>query len=54
VYLDIKSYPSKAFSKTLRPDDCYLLAYWKNGEGEQFPGWGKYDDLVELERGEYQ
>jgi mannosyltransferase OCH1-like enzyme len=54
VYLDIKSSSSKPFSASLKEDDCYLLSHWANGDDEQYPGFGRHDELVGLGRGEYQ
>lgn len=54
VYLDIKSSSTKPFNGIFQPDDRYLLSFWRNRDGEKFEGWGKHDELSDLENGEYQ
>lgn len=54
VYLDIKSSASKPFDDIISENDQYLLSHWNNKKGEQFESWGQYDELADLENGEFQ
>ena len=54
VYLDVKSSMHRPLSECIRPDDRYLLSYWRNRPGEEFPGWGLYPELAGSPRGEFQ
>jgi hypothetical protein len=53
VYLDIKSSLQKPLKEVLRPDDRYLLSYWRNGPGDEYEGWGLYPQALPG-RGEFQ
>jgi inositol phosphorylceramide mannosyltransferase catalytic subunit len=51
VYLDIKSMAQGPLDEVLRPDDRYVLSYWR---GSQFSGWGNYSELREYGGQEFQ
>jgi hypothetical protein len=51
VYLDIKSAARGSLDEILRPDDRYLLSYWR---GSQFTGWGDYSELRDYGGREFQ
>jgi hypothetical protein len=40
--------------EVIRPDDRYLLSYWRNAAGEEFEGWGLDPELTLSPRGEFQ
>ena len=53
VYFDIKSCFHLPLDEVIKPDDSYLLAQWRNGQGEPNEGWGVHPDLKHIDRGEY-
>jgi mannosyltransferase OCH1-like enzyme len=53
VYCDIKSTFDIPLQQTLREDDRYLLAQWRNGPGELNEGFGLHRDLAHVPGGEY-
>ncbi|MDR3450317.1 MAG: glycosyltransferase [Alphaproteobacteria bacterium] len=54
VYLDIKSTFTRPIDEILEPDDCYLLAGWRNRPGEPDEGYGMWKDLHMMPAGEFQ
>lgn len=54
VYLDIKSSATKPLDSVLKPEDEYLLSYWRNKAGEPHEGWGCHDELGHMANGEFQ
>lgn len=54
VYLDVKSSMTRPLREVIRPDDRYLLSYWRNAPGEPFEAWGLYPELAASARGEFQ
>ena len=54
VYLDLKSSIRDSLTRTLQPSDRYLLSHWRNRSGEEFEGWGLWDELRDFENGEFQ
>jgi mannosyltransferase OCH1-like enzyme len=53
VYLDIKSSMSKPLNEIVKPDDQYVLSYWKNDVGDEMENIGKYVDIPDP-LGEFQ
>lgn len=53
VYCDIKSSFDLPLDQTIRPDDKYLLAQWRNGPGEPNAGFGLHHDLSHITGGEF-
>lgn len=55
IYLDIKSSGTLPFDEVIRAEDRYILSQWQNHDPDhQFYGWGVYDELAAIPRGEYQ
>lgn len=54
VYLDIKSSATAPLDDIISPLDRHVLAYWPNGPGEPFAGWGMHAALADFHRGEFQ
>jgi hypothetical protein len=53
VYCDIRSTFDRPLDQSIRDDDRYLLAQWRNGPGEPNEGWGLHRDLVQIAGGEF-
>lgn len=54
IYIDIKSSMSSPIAQSLRDDDEYLLAKWRNGIGEVHERAGMSGPMRRLEGGEFQ
>ncbi|RAK51274.1 glycosyltransferase family 32 protein [Phenylobacterium deserti] len=54
VYLDCKSRPTLPLDEVLGPDDRFILSHWRNGETEDFAGFGFHKELSHMPRGEYE
>lgn len=53
VYCDIKSTFELPLEDTIKPDDSYLLAQWRNSRGEPNEGFGLHHDLSHIPGGEF-
>jgi len=53
VYCDMRSTFDRPLDDSIREDDRYLLAQWRNGPGEPNEGWGLHKDLVHIPGGEF-
>lgn len=54
VYLDLKSCFEQPIDHVVSGDEGYILAQWRNGEGESHQGWGLHDDISYVAGGEFQ
>jgi inositol phosphorylceramide mannosyltransferase catalytic subunit len=45
AYIDIKSTIDRPLDEVLRPDDQYILSYWRNGRGQPYEGWGVHANV---------